>query len=310
MSQTKSIETIQGENWNGCIPVLLTLAPKSLSSPTLPPPIHVLLSRQTFLHVGLQSAVERLHKFAPTTLSFASGMVQNEPDPGSYDDNSNSNEDSKSVHEQTKTKTKTYPVCWFEDEATQIALRWHLFVGVLFDMKRERDIPWRIRLHFTSYPSSQILPLSAGQVQTQVQQFFKNSLKQALCLEYGNSKAALNVTKESHGRLWEAISTANFKLYQQVNKDLALQNNLSLLPVRLYVNTRPPIQRSIRDETRTLGSLLTEWLPDYFVAEEPAETVVSWRISGLQLPLDTILIDTWTQLCHADHFVYIILITN
>ena len=96
-------------NWKGLIPVHLTLAPTSLSSPTLPPPIHVLVPRNTYLHTGLQAAVQRLHPFAPaspflapppTTAAAASSdslmFHVNEPGPGgdrngaaSGDDDSN-----------------------------------------------------------------------------------------------------------------------------------------------------------------------------------------------------------------------------
>ena len=77
----QAIERLRAENWNGSIPVIISLAPTSLSSPTIPPPIHVLLSRHTFLHIGLKHAVMRLHKFAPPTISFSRRVVE-EPDVG------------------------------------------------------------------------------------------------------------------------------------------------------------------------------------------------------------------------------------
>ena len=40
---------IGSSNYEGKVPVTVTLAPTSLSSPTLPPPIHVLLPRSTYL---------------------------------------------------------------------------------------------------------------------------------------------------------------------------------------------------------------------------------------------------------------------
>ena len=56
--------------------MILSLAPSSLSSPTIPPPIHVLLPRHTFLHLGLQEAVFRLQTFAPPTFSFNKRVVE------------------------------------------------------------------------------------------------------------------------------------------------------------------------------------------------------------------------------------------
>ena len=168
--------TTQAVNWSGCIPVRLTLAPTSVSSPTIPRPIHVLVPRLTFLHVGLQSAVQRLHPFAPLS-PFLTGraMLQiSEPDPPREGDSDDGDDDkpkaiadkkdqvdlhhkeaSQATNDANTSSTFVYPVCWFEDEDTKMAVRWHLFAGVLFDVKSERSLPWKLILHFTNYPESQ-----------------------------------------------------------------------------------------------------------------------------------------------------------
>lgn len=321
----------QAANWHGSIPVVLTLSSRSLSSPTMPPPIHVLVPRNTYLHVGLQTAVNRLHRFAPTTLSFVSGMIQKEPDPGA----STFAEDDENDQADTNTASQTpsdsaigraaderYPVCWFEDEDTQFALRWHLFAGVLYDTKRAKvpsasSLPWKIRLHFTAYPTSQILPLEADRVLVQIQNFYKNSVKQALCLQYGNSKAAMNLTKESHFRLWDAVLTTTYPLHRQVNDDLPTQTQetISQIPVRVLVNAaRPPIQRACRDSSVQLGALLSQWLPDYFETvndtAQAKDQVVQWRVGGIQPRLELPVFQLWKALCHPDYFLYVIVLTN
>jgi autophagy-related protein 5 len=307
-------------------------------------------------------------------------MMRSEPEPDSSSDEDDDDKDKSDQAESTdetpkesaatmptplllpeSTTTETaYPICWFEDEETQTALRWHLFAGVLYDMKRKADVasgsnthstlPWKIRLHFTAYPSTEILPLQAGTpVLHQVQGFFKNSLKQALCLLHGNSKAAMNLTKESHGRLWRAVDTANFSTYHQVVcQDLPAvnQQGMSNVPVRLYVNAKPPIQRPCRDVTMSLGALLAEWLPEHFVTTGGAvvekevdkaendndedssdnksvsiatipkvichakDTVVCWRVGGIQPSLECSILDLWQTLSHPDHFLYLVVLTN
>lgn len=348
MATAVTPETTQSANWSGSIPVVLTLAPSSLSSPTVPAPIHVPLSRHSYLHTGLQAAVQRLHQFAPTPMSFASGMIRSEPEPGSSSDDENddaaaatpetksaaaaaASSDTPGPHARensTRTAKPSYPVCWFEDEETQMALRWHLFAGVLYDMKHtsstRASLPWKIRLHFTAYPDSEILPLQADtSVETQVHNFYKNSLKQALCCLHGSSKVALNVTKESHSRLWRSVQTANFPLYRQVvNGDLpAVQSEVSLLPVRLYFNAKPPIQRPCRDASISLGFLLADWLPEHFEkqetdGDEPSTAVtakstsVCWRVAGIQPSLDHSVLDLWKTLSHPDHFLYLVVLSN
>jgi hypothetical protein len=184
-NSNSGLEALRRVNSAGKIPVRLTLAQTSLSSAIPPQPQHVLLSRQTFLHIGLESAVRKLHEYALPTLSFvgnnnnnssssssnnnnnsssgrSSGktivVVQEDDDePATKDEtgesssdnssngNSNGNnidgkgeesssgdgDDRSSVPESKKPPP--YPVCWFEDVATEQPLRWQYFVGVLFD---------------------------------------------------------------------------------------------------------------------------------------------------------------------------------
>jgi hypothetical protein len=134
-----------------------------------------------------------------------------------------------------ESKMEAYPVCWFEDENTQQPLRWQYFAGVLYDSLHyppepsssssssslstgnDNSLPWKIRLHFQSYPSQQLLELDpTSGVLTTVERTFKNSLKQALTMIHGNSKPALNMTKQSHQTIWTAIETSNYDLFRPI----------------------------------------------------------------------------------------------
>lgn len=326
---------MQAINWSGCIPVQLTLAPTSVSSPTIPPPIHLLVPRHSFLHAGLHTAVQRFFPFAPLS-PFLSGRVMlqiSEPNPrgdsdGDDDNDQTGNDSRDSILETTGNKSTVsninsfvYPPCWFEDENIKMAVRWHLFAGVLFDMKTDRSLPWKLRLHFTNYPASQILPLDHP-VLTNVQASYKHSLKQAMTVASSNSRTAMNVTKESHGLLWEAITSGNFPLYHRV--DLVAARDPVAIPVRVLVNaSNPPIQRRVEDVANiTLGRLLLEWLPEHFVSSRavedgtdncvvaPNETVLYWRVVGIEPPMTTLLLDLWKHCSHPDHFLYIIVLTT
>jgi Autophagy protein Apg5 len=331
----------QNLNWEGRILIQLTLAPTSVSSPTIPPPIHVLVSRNTYLHVGLQSVVERLHPFAPISPNFASqgGMVLqiSEPGPGadSTSTEEGNSENAKGVSSPSnisqRPKKFIYPVCWFEDEETRMALRWQYFAGVLFDMKSSSScsLPWKVKLHFNNYPSSQILPLESPNLLTHVQASFKHSLKQAMTVATGNSRSAMNVTKESHGLLWDAVSTGNCSLYQRVDLISTQKQPMQAIPIRVLVNdTNPPIQRRIDGAKlpMSLGHILQQWLPEHFVAlkgtdatssatettdVQPNQNTVSfWRVCGVQPPLSTNILDLWKCCSHPDQFLYIVVITR
>jgi hypothetical protein len=340
-------DQIRSSNWKGCVPILLTLAPTSLSSTTVPSPIHVLVSRHTFLHVGLEDAVRRLQDYGPPSFAFKKVMQVQESDHYLESNSSEEDTDRKKDDDGDKGATKqsngdtgssasdnklppVYPVCWFVDEATQQPLKWQYFVGVLFDSTHphtkgngnESSLPWKIQLHFNSYPSHTLLELDSGTpVLTTVERTFKNSLKQALVLLHGNNKVALNLSKQSHQSLWKAIQNSSYDLYKPISlQELQPKENVDvkMIPIRLWLDpTTPMIQRRWDnvgpgvDSSQTLGELLCQWVPQYFEkgsADDtfcPTNKTISWRVAGVKPPLSSCLIDLWRALSQPDNFLYI-----
>lgn len=324
-----SITNIQNVNWAGSIPVILSLSPSSLSSPTAPRPLHKMIRRMTYIHLALEEEVLQLFEYAPVTMG-GSVVVREEPpdnedeqalDEMKKDEQSDSKLDddgdnSTPIEPEQETTTTTevketkpmppkrnnYPPCWFEDEITGEPLRWHLFVGVLYDSIKGRSLlsqssrigfttdtaapstlPWRLRVHFTAYPTT-LLPLEIppsiesatdketknSQISSVMGKVFRNSLKQALFMQYSSAKVAMSVTKKSHEKMWDAILSTNFTLYHEVNVNLqvgvtsscvsepvpvtsgaamtkdAKSNVPELIPVRVMFNDNPPLQRPCR----------------------------------------------------------------
>mmetsp|Transcript_55770 Transcript_55770/g.167125 ORF Transcript_55770/g.167125 Transcript_55770/m.167125 type:complete len:376 (+) Transcript_55770:142-1269(+) len=368
---SSDVSAIRSANWSGSIPVVLTLAPTSLSSPTVPPPLHRMVNRMTYLHVGFADEVRRLHKFAPATLAIGgyrrggepieitlssdpnqktkSDSTAEEGDNGEKDQSDTYPEDAKIVTPVDLNYDVKYPVCWFEDESSGVALRWHLFAGVLYDLMRARRrkpdgssnaLPWRIRVHFTSYPTHQILSFADGDVLQTIEQAFNNSLKQALFLQHGSSKVAMGLSKASHQQLWDAVVGSNYNLYEEINgeglqasplvdgKDTGLSN----IPVRVLVDGKPAIQRPCpcfapstngkeQDSLRTIGDVLLEWMPHLFSRQQNSNDdshvvaadldTTMWTVQGIDgVPLSTPAIDIWRSLCHPDHFLYIMVVTK
>lgn len=299
-SDATTREQIKATNWHGAIPIHLTLAHTSISSPTLPPPIHVLVPRNTYLHVGLKSAVERLHPFAPCSpLSFSGGMFQiSEPEPSGGSDSENETGATLLESASNRKPTFVYPVCWFEDEDSNMAVRWHFFAGVLFDLKSIKSLPWKLKLHFTNYPTSQLLPLAEGQVEVSLQNMYRHTLKQAMTLMSGNSKSAMNVTKESHGILWDAVQNSNYNLFRRV--DIIPKTPVSY-PVRVLVDTNPPIQKRVTNES--LETLLSSWLS---ISYEEATV----KVCGIEPPMHESIELLWSCFAYPDHFLYITVYTS
>ena len=318
--------TVQSANWAGSIPVHLSLAPTSLSSATTPPALHRLVPRSSYLHVALREEILRLHQYAPVVLGgdrSGGGMIVRAAPPDDDLDGSGhataaasrsrARSGSNASAEQLQTSRRrsesvgggaaaeeggsskeaeqgkdgsAVPVCWFEDESSGLALRWHLFAGTLFDLSSKRNgkgigsdnsntaLPWKLRVHFTSYPTNQILPFDSsgsassssggggGDVMPTIQKYYMNSLKQALFLQHGSTQVAMNICKADHRKLWDAVVSSNYHLYGEINAELQADVRLNAgndgsssadtgtgddglrnIPVRVLVDSKPAVQR-------------------------------------------------------------------
>ncbi|KAL7532989.1 hypothetical protein ACHAXR_007179, partial [Thalassiosira sp. AJA248-18] len=281
-----------------------------------------MISRVTYLHVALHEEVMQFSGYAPVAAAFSGMSVAEPPDSptgsgeGGSGDNSEDNDANRkeasesrpSQPKQPNMQTAAYPEqCWFEDEESGAPLRWHLFVGVLYDLMKGRAmidgsswrgvyneptqhnfLPWKIRVHFTSYPTDQLLPLEDGTPQPKLEnannnnneegrysritalvgRIFRNSLKQALFLQYGSSKVAMSINKNSHEKIWDAVLHTNYESYHEVNAELqsGIKNPSmrtqstanptgdnddqggipQLIPVRLMLNGMPAIQKQVK----------------------------------------------------------------
>lgn len=364
-----SITSIQNANWHGRIPIQLSIAPTSLSSPTKPRSIHKMVSRMTYLHIGLFDEIMHLHEYAPSSIMTGDSkqmmVVREEPpdsppkqeqvgDENNDDNNDNTKEDTSEQQQQEEitfhsntestapnddnsndqrieqssssaaTPTLSFPECWFEDEESGQPLRWQLFAGVLYDLMKGRlivnnasspcnqfrNLPWKIRIHFTSYPTEQLLPLDItvpqqqqstsendesmsttkntnasqqAQINTLIGRLYRNSLKQALFLQYGSSKVAMSITKTNHEKMWDAVVQTNYDAYHQVNTELQvgvmappMNNKLSLtddltnmdekhnkdlpqlVPVRILLNNKPAIQKPTMPQKKNISDYLKQ----------------------------------------------------
>mmetsp|Transcript_24296 Transcript_24296/g.29888 ORF Transcript_24296/g.29888 Transcript_24296/m.29888 type:complete len:370 (+) Transcript_24296:122-1231(+) len=353
---------LQSTNWKGSIPITLSLAPSSLSSPIMPPPLHRMVSRQTYLHIALEEEVRRFHEYAPV-VSFRS--IKQSVNEDSYnqdnekrkediddvgganntDDNtSNSADNEIKSSNENQNYNSSYPMCWFEDEETGTALRWQFFTGILYDLFKLRKkhsssfsrcsvLPWKIRVHFTSYPQS-LLSLH-NEVQLGIFQFYLNSLKEALYVQHNSNKVVKNMTKQSHLQIWDGIKRCQWEVYKEVSNGFNTSVSgegivLQSIPVRVVVDSRPIFARPCNqyhddDDDKsvvTIGEMLRKWLPELFPdstrsnddendkRKDSEVTKCVWCVQGIQVPLDTPIGNLWIGLCHPDHFLYIVIVTN
>ena len=149
------------------------------------------------------------------------------------------------------------PHCWFIDQETNIPLRWHVFIGILYDRiichhhhhhksySFQEVLPWKVQVSFTSYPTDILIPLpiedessssnhrtttipsndgttkTACVITKAIQQIFTNSFKQALYLQYNTNRIALNsMTKQMHQQVWSSILRNKYELYRQIQEQV------------------------------------------------------------------------------------------
>jgi hypothetical protein len=231
-------DEVEKASWQGCIPVMLSLSPMSLSSPTMPAPVHKLIPRHSYLHLALEEEVRNFHQHAPILFrpmgqkDGGDGIVTSTIQSDNEDNDSSQNHEgaidtpeNESLNQNKNAQQSAsdlkenppYPICWFEDERTGTPLRWQLFIGILHDLLRLRKstsctesyqhLPWKIRIHFTAYPET-LLPLSISEkhdVLRCIFQHYLNSLKQSLYLQHNSARTAKNLNKQSHVHLWNGI---------------------------------------------------------------------------------------------------------
>jgi Autophagy protein Apg5 len=349
---SEKMESLVKLNWEGKIPVMVSLAATSNVSPTLPDPIFCLVSRQTFLHLGLESAYAQFQEYAlespllpreqvangsteegnfktpvlvqddedsddkapvsggarpyaPTSVGYRRVM---EPAPGTI---------SNSRDAAAAAPPLQYSHVWFQDTATGQALRWHLFVGVLYDLQSPTTtLPWQITMHFQPPPLASIVPLPLDPSESaahQVRRYYRHGLKQALALAGPAAVVRLLFTREVHEQLWQAVVHGQYDVYHA-----ALPPTTSWLhhvgrgwiPVRLYHHYDPPRQKPARANL-TLGQFLAERLPQHFESTAARHDGTVWCLGGLRgLPLTTPLAHLWQALRHADQFLYVVVHTE
>ena len=116
---------------------------------------------------------------------------------------------------------------WFSFE--DISLKWHYPLGLLYDLfsgaapaqapgaaaddgdtseRKGGTLPWRLILHFTGWPSEQLINLDAeGKV---LHDAFINSVKEADFLRNGTAKGIMSLSKDDSTQLWKAVQDRTF----------------------------------------------------------------------------------------------------
>mmetsp|Transcript_27864 Transcript_27864/g.71153 ORF Transcript_27864/g.71153 Transcript_27864/m.71153 type:complete len:345 (-) Transcript_27864:123-1157(-) len=228
------------ECWQGALPAVFTLAPDEVCGVHAPRQFHKCLPRQSLLPLVCNVVRDHFAPFAP-------------PLGGEL---------------------------WFEYNGTP--LRWQLPIGVLFDLLVGEEalctesLPWRITVHFASFPSGVLLKATVKEAEA----VLLNSLKESCYLRCGSALPAMSLSPADQQKLATALisaeKTAFVDGYLPIASAIENATNAHLdgQPVRavpLRVFTSPTSWRQLplplcqSDGTATtLGMALAILLPDHF----------------------------------------------
>lgn len=194
----------------------------------------------------------------------------------------------------------------------------------------------KIMVHFQAFPVQKLLKCTTS---VQCEQMYFHSLKQALFVLHGNTRAFNELSVEQQRKLWQSTQTGNLIEFEGVavamrplsdsNGTRSIQS-LRGLPVRVVRKNKPTLQRpvsifkhaetgtiptrsktcagsdpvetSARPVVRTLLQVLSE---DFGIAAESSER--KCIIQGVDVPLHAPIYDLWRLMSHADLFLYIII---
>jgi autophagy-related protein 5 len=124
----------------------------------------------------------------------------------------------------------------------------------LYDLHYKQDNlgPWRIVVHFQGYPTNKIIKCSTRE---SAEKFYSHSLKQALFVVEGSTRAFNNLAVEQQEHLWEGCNSGSRGIYEQVARSLRpTAEAIRSIPVRVLFRDKPTAQRPASLVTEVDGS--------------------------------------------------------
>jgi len=267
-SSTMSMEDreVLQEVWSGKIPVMFTLADTDCGDVT-PDPCYLMLPRMSYLPL----ATDKVRKYF-TPVSKQSGEM------------------------------------WFSYRSSP--LRWHHPIGLLYDLLvregSDTTLPWPLTVHFSSFPSDQILPCHARE---QVESVFMSSLKEADQLKH-NGKVVSLMQKKDHNQLWLGLASDKFDQFWAINRKLMEplpgEDMFKHIPIRFYMAGNDNamcgniVQRLVTPGTVAQPKLLGDLVKE--MGWEEARLVVHGVEPDRLVPLQWLA----RHLSYPDNFLYIV----
>ncbi|KAF2749257.1 autophagy protein-like protein 5 [Sporormia fimetaria CBS 119925] len=219
-----------------------------------------------------------------------------------------------------------------------VPLKWHYPLGLLYDLYsgtephpgegRKEDaeqpgLPWRLRVHFSDYPTEQLIKLDAAG--KHLHDLYINGVKEADYLRNGTGKTIMSLNKDDSTQLWESVKQHNFSLFNPINHKLLNPQGVNLrhMPIKLYLphastenQKEEPTPGSVRvmqalvppvlssRSPQTVGTALNTMVPTLFPSRR-IPTVAQPVLHGAVLPLTVNVEDLLRTSTYSDGWLHI-----
>eukprot|EP00096_Caligus_rogercresseyi_P013274 TRINITY_DN594_c1_g1_i2.p1 TRINITY_DN594_c1_g1~~TRINITY_DN594_c1_g1_i2.p1 ORF type:complete len:247 (+),score=65.55 TRINITY_DN594_c1_g1_i2:92-832(+) len=169
---------------------------------------------------------------------------------------------------------------WFSCNGS--TLRWHLPVGLLFDLfiqsqesPEESDpslhLPWNLDVMSGDFPTEEIIRLNSKE---SLETYFLSCLKEADQIKHGG-RVLSKMQKKDQNQLWQGFQNDKFDQFWPINRKLMEAQGSSEdeassfkhIPVRIYKGDAPMCQKLIKTQTEdkslaTLKDMILEFYPE------------------------------------------------
>ncbi|XP_022655162.1 autophagy protein 5-like [Varroa jacobsoni] len=222
--------------WSGQIPVCFRLAAQDCSSIEAPDPFFIMLPRISYLPF-IWEKVQRY--FSPFVA-----------------------EEHRSSQLWLETPINTTSVL-----SGSVMLRWHLPIGLLYDLHGGGKLPWTIIIHFRDFPDKELIACETKQV---AEAQFMNSVKEADFLKT-RKKIMTAMTQSERRQMTAALYALQAESFWAVNRKLMFTSETwKHIPLRIFLlqsspgtevsTTAPPVVYQIQKLVPMSGS--SDGLPD------------------------------------------------
>lgn len=107
-------------------------------------------------------------------------------------------------------------------------------------------IPWKLTVHFTSFPTAHLIPLDAEM--KSLHDSYVNNVKEADFLRNGTAKTVMSLSEADSRQLWRSVETQDLASFNQINNKLLNPTGgapLRHIPIRVYLPSTATVHSTI-----------------------------------------------------------------